>query len=1033
LKKHKVYRNFPGYFKEIKKIYSTKDYTEHTFRTSFENLINSLKVDYKLIHEPKRTFKLGAPDFKAFYGSKKVGSIETKPIGENLDKVFESDQIKKYIGSIDNLILTDYARFMLIRNGKIVIDFNLFTIANLDKNHFSVSDNKIENFIEFIDEFFSYDIPTIKSAEELARGLSKKAKYLKEIIIEQLTDDIKKEERGELPSTIYDFYLGIKGLIKDINIEDCADNYAQTVTYGLFLAKKNSKKDINRESAYSYIPKNMGIIKSIFLNISGSEFPSNITWIIEDIITDLNATDMTEIFDRSDKRGKKDKDPILFFYEDFLNFYEPERKKQLGVYYTPRPVVNFIVNSTHFLLKDHFDKPTGLADDSVKILDPATGTGTFFWITFLVVFNELINQRLKGLIKDKIQNHLLKHFYGFEILITPYVIAHLQLADVLQRWHYKIKDDERIQIYLTNSLEPSVKGHRTLIPFFRELSLETIFTSKIKSEEPIIAIIGNPPYSGTSSNQGEWINNLLKEGYERKDGTIDDGYYKVNSEPLKERNTKWLQDDYVKFIRFAQWKIDTKGEGIVGFITNHSYLDNPTFRGMRESLLESFDRIYILNLHGNTLKQEQSPDGSKDENVFNIKQGVAITIFIKNNKFTDKKVLYSDLWGAKEFKYNWLDKKTVANVRWQEIKPSSEFYFFVPKDTSLLNEYEQFWKIKDIFPVNSIGIVTARDSLTIHWTADDVWKVINNFANLEPELARESYNLKKDSSDWKVGLAQEDLKSTGLNKNNIVPMAYRPFDIRYTHYTGKSSGFHCRPRSKVMKNMLEDNLGLITCRQQNKPGFDHVFVSDIIADSDTVSNRTRERGYLFPLYIYQNSGERTPNFDHKFLEYTSKKYGKELSPEETFYYIYAILHSTTYRNKYVEFLQSDFPRIPFIDDYDEFKRFSTIGKELVEMHLMKKRLPIHTNFDVEGSNIIEKVRFKDFKLWFNNDQYFDGVPNEVWEYRIGGYKVIDHWLKDRINKKLSSNEIQTFLQIIEIIKLTIIAMKKIDEMYKKSL
>jgi len=607
-------------------------------------------------------------------------------------------------------------------------------MSDLENASFVIPNDKVETFVQFINYFFGYKLPTITSAEELAKELSKRTKLLKELAKEQLEEDLKSVENGETPSSIYDFYLGIKELIKDINVEDCADAYAQTVTYSLFLARRNCPNELDRRNASFYIPKNIGIIKRIFINISGDEFPSNISWIIDDILDVLNAAKIGEILTKIDRRGKKDKDPIIFFYEDFLNYYEPEKRKHLGVYYTPRPVVNFIVNSVHSILKKYFDKPLGFADDDVKVLDPAIGTGTFFWIAFLVALNELKSQGLRGLINEKIENHILKHFYGFEILITPYVISHLKLTDLLQRWYYEFKNKDRIQVYLTNTLEPTeVHG---LLPFLREITEESRIANQIKLQKSILVIIGNPPYSGMSANKGKWINDLLKKGYTRADGSKDDGYYTVNGKPLDEKNPKWLQDDYVKFIRFAQWKIDKNGEGVVGFITNHSYLDNPTFRGMRESLLQSFNRIYILNLHGNALKKEKCPDGSKDENVFDIKQGVAISIFVKSKKLKDKKVFYADLYGLRDDKYRWLDRHTVDNVKWQEIDSIPPFYFFVPKDTSLQREYEKFWKITDIFPVNSVGIVTARDHLTIQWTPEGMWRVISDFANMDPQTAR---------------------------------------------------------------------------------------------------------------------------------------------------------------------------------------------------------------------------------------------------------------------------------------------------------
>ena len=453
--KSSIEKEIQRYFREIRRIYLNGDYTEISYRTPFENFIKGLNKDYNLLQEPKRSTGLGAPDFKAFYKGRKIGFIETKSINTHLDSILETEQIKKYTASIDNLLLTNYTRFILLRKGNKVYDCSLFTLYDLDKGGVAVSNDKIEMFLSLINEFFEYKLPTITSAKELAKELAKRTKLLKDLAKIQLSSDLESIEKRKQPSSIYDFYQGMRKLLKDIEIDDCADAYAQTVTYGLFLAKKNCDSELlNRLNAANYIPKNVGIIKRIFLNISGEEFPSNIAWIVDDIIDILNATDMEKVLSEVNKRGKKDKDPIIFFYEDFLGYYEPEKKKHRGVYYTPRPVVNFIVNSIHYALKKLFNKPLGLADDSVKVLDPAIGTGTFFWIAYLVVLKELKDQGLRGIIFDKIRNHILKNFYGFEILITPYVISHLRLSDLLQSWYYKFREEDRIQVYLTNTLEP---------------------------------------------------------------------------------------------------------------------------------------------------------------------------------------------------------------------------------------------------------------------------------------------------------------------------------------------------------------------------------------------------------------------------------------------------------------------------------------------------------------------------------------------------------------------------------------------------
>ncbi|NOX71820.1 MAG: N-6 DNA methylase, partial [Candidatus Micrarchaeota archaeon] len=376
-------KRFQEYLNNVRRIYLTNDYTEQSYRTAFQNFIERLDGNFSLIQESKKEKEIGTPDFKAFYKVRKIGFIETKDVDKNLDKILESEQLRKYVEGINNLILTNYYRFMLIRSGQKIFDFNLFDLTDLNNKGFIISDDKIEKFIQLITEFFNYKLPTISSAEELARELSKKAKLLNDFAKKQLEKDLKKIENGESPSTIYDFYGGMKEMIKEISIEDCADTYAQTVTYGLFLARKNCEK-LDRRSAASYIPKSIGIIKRMFINISGDAFPSNISWIIDDIVDILNTAKINEILAKIDKRGKKDKDPIIFFYEDFLNFYEPEKRKHMGVYYTPRPVVNFIVNSINLILKRDFGKHMGFVEDDVHVLDPAIGTGTFFWITFLL-------------------------------------------------------------------------------------------------------------------------------------------------------------------------------------------------------------------------------------------------------------------------------------------------------------------------------------------------------------------------------------------------------------------------------------------------------------------------------------------------------------------------------------------------------------------------------------------------------------------------------------------------------------------------
>jgi len=1008
-------RVFQEYFKRIRTKFLTGDYTEGTYRTPFENFIESLNNNFHLTQEPKRVQKLGAPDFKSYRKGAKIGYIETKDLGKNLDNELESEQLKKYKESINNLILTNYSRFILIRDSHKIFDINLFNLSDLDKLKFVISDDKIEEFLKLIETFFDYNSPTIKSAKELAEALSKKARLLKDLAKEQLEEDLSKVNSGK-PSSVYDFYKGLEELIKDITIDDCADAYAQTITYGLFLAKTNCAGILSRDTAASHIPRSMGVIKRIFVNIAGDALPSNLSWIVDEIIDVLNASDIKSILSEIDFRGKKDRDPFTFFYEDFLRLYDPKKRKHLGVFYTPRPVINFIANSVNQILKKDFGKLRGFAEDDVTILDPAVGTGSFLWLTFLVTLNEIKNSRLRGIMKDKIKKHILKDFYGFELLITPYIISHLKLTTILKKWHYEFKDDDRIQVYLTNTLEP-FETH-ALMPFFREITEESKIANELKLTKPILVILGNPPYSVSSSNKSKWIMERMQD-------------YKKD---LNERNIQPLDDDYIKFIRFAQWKIEQNKQGVVGYITNNSYLDGIIHRQMRKELINAFDRIYILNLHGSSRREE--PTEKKDENVFGIQQGVSIALFVKNDKFKDKKVFYADLFGKREEKYHWLDRHTVNNVEWQELQPEEPYYFFVPKDFSLQSEYDKFWGVVDIFKIKTYGVKSGRDKFVVGLTKKELIERFNIFiSDKTDEEIGQLFNL-KETNTWKISKAREKIKKGEIDAI-LLQYAFRPFDIGWILY---DPAVVERDRFNVMKHLLNDNIAIV-CTRQSKSENLHTLVTTNLGCCDFVTNHS----FFFPLYTYNEDKEKPrqktltgevrkaesgkqPNFTEEFIRFIGEQYPNlKISPEDILGYIYAVLHSPTYRQKFNEFLKIDFPRIPFVKDFRVFKQLSKIGTELINLHLMKTELKTKVKFDVQGSNVVKFVRYKDNKVYINEGQFFDGISEEVWNFYIGGYQVLDKWLKSRKNRELSSNEIEHFLQVVEIIKRTIGYMEEIGK------
>ena len=1033
-----------AYLKKIHEIANRGDAREESFYSTLEALLNTFtgtigKKDVKITTIPKKT-DAGNPDFRLWDGKQHIiGYIEAKaPTIEDLDRIESSDQLKRYRSTFPNLILTNFLEFRLYRNGTLIdkaligrpfIIHKLKTIPPVEKE---------ADFQNLLEKFFSFSLPKVYEAKTLAIELAKRTRFLRdEVIALELQEG--REERG----FILGFYEAFrKFLIAGLSEEDFADLYSQTITYGLFAARTRAENGFNRKLAYDYIPRTIGILRDVFKFISLEDLPLQMECIIDDISEVLSVTDVKNIL-RSYFHEGKGKDPIVHFYETFLAQYDPATREKRGVYYTPEPVVSYIVHSLHHILKEQFNRPDGFATESVTVLDPAAGTLTFPAEAAKLAVEEFVNKYGEGGRESFIKEYILENFYAFELMMSPYAVGHLKMSFLLEEMGYTLQKKDRAKLYLTNTLEMEDLV-QTELPGMSSLSEESHLAGKVKKEQPILVILGNPPYSGHSANKGPWIDCLLKEGYKKAEGEDDEGYYRVDGQSLKEKNPKWLQDDYVKFIRFAQWKIDQAGEGILGFITNHSYLDNPTFRGMRRSLMKSFNEIYILDLHGNSLKKEKCPDGSKDQNVFDIRQGVAIAIFIKKRgKRKDYKVYHSDLWGLRNYKNNWLQTNYLKTTKWKRISPKPESYFFIPRDDRLLEKYQGFPKITEIFPVNSVGIVTARDKLTIKRTSNEVWNTVQTFANMDKELARIAYSLGKDTRDWKVELAQKDLINGGLDKNKTVPILYRPFDVRHTYYTGKSRGFHCMPRPEVMRHMLKENLGLITARSNKSNDMDHFFCTNLIMETKCGESTTQS--CIFPLYVYPDSNqknlfiseekskEKQPNLNNNLFVTLEGVLNSRIAPEDIFYYIYTVLYSNDYRAKYSEFLKLDFPRIPFTKDYDLFSRMAKLGERLVHLHLLQSEeldAPL-VKSQGKGDNVVAKLRYnaKEKLVYYNPTQYFEGVSREIWEYQIGGYQVCNKWLKDRKGKRLSAGDIRNYCRICNALQKTIEIQKEIDNLY----
>jgi len=1030
-------RIFSHYFKDLHAAGQQGDAREESFYPSLASMLKAIadatgRRGVSVTTLPKST-EAGNPDFRVWNGTDSIiGYIEAKkPTEERLDLVEDSEQLKRYRATFPNLILTNFFEFRLYRNGErvqTVLAARPFVLRRLQK---VPPIEKPEDLYALLDRFLDFSLPKAFTAESLAIELAKRTRFLRDVVGQQL------EAEKAAPGTLSGFFEAFQTyLIGTLTPEDFADLFAQTITYGLFASRTRAGGKFSRRAAFDNIPHSIGVLRDLFRFLSLGDLPEQMAWCIDDIAEVLAVADAPGILDRFYREGKGS-DPIVHFYETFLAQYDPAERERRGVYYTPEPVVGYIVRSVHEILKAEFGKRDGLASQGVTLLDPAAGTMTFIARAAQQAVAEFEDKYGSGGRKDFIRSHVLRNFYAFELMMAPYAVGHLKMGFFLEELGHRLADNERVPFYLTNTLD-NEELEQSRLPGFSALAEESKLAGTVKKETPILVIIGNPPYSGQSTNRGEWIRGLI------------DSYKKVDGKPLGEKNPKWLQDDYVKFLRFAQWKIDQAGSGIVGMITNHSYLENPTFRGMRQSLMSSFDEIYVLDLHGNALKKETSPDGNADNNVFDIRQGVAIAFFIKRTAKKNKGMVnHSAIWGPREEKYDWLDAHAHQQTTWQKLKPRSPSYLFVPHDDTLEASYQRYTSLSEIFPVKSVGIVTARDSLTIHWRPEETWATVLAFSNMDSELARQAYALGKDARDWKVTFAQKDLVDSGPVRDKIVPILYRPFDMRNTYYTGRSRGFMCMPRSEVMQHMLSgENLALIAPKRVEHVGtWQHAYALTTISDHVAVSLKTID--YHFPLYLTcgnkprdlfnkQGSAKRSPNLSPQLLSTLTATHAQAPSAESVFYYIYAVLYAPTYRSNYEEFLRMDFPRIPFTKDVRLFQELAALGKKLVDMHLLKSPEldPPACRFNGAGDSRFATSRrdglrydAESQRVYINAAQFFAPVPESVWSYEIGGYHVCEKWLKDRRERRLELEDIRTYCHIVTALARTIDLQHAIDAFY----
>ena len=856
------------YIASINQRYKLGNATEHTFRGDLQQLIESIVPEIRATNEPKRQ-SCGAPDYILTKKDIPVGFIEAKDIGdkdlEGAKKTGNKEQFDRYKASLGNLIFTDYLNFLLYRDGQFITKIAIATTPDPSKGgeikpipeNFATFENLIKDFCTHIGQ-------TIKSSKKLAEMMAGKARLLSEVMEKALTSDEKQQE----DSTLKDQMMAFKQiLIHDITPKEFADLYAQTIAYGMFAARLHDPTlpTFSRQEAAELIPRSNPFLRKLFGYIAGPDIDDRIKWIVDNLVEIFLACNVEEILKNYGKSTKTE-DPIIHFYETFLSEYDPRLRKARGVWYTPAPVVNFIVRAIDDILKTEFGLPQGLADTSktkiavnsqtadkrsatgykqmehevhrVQILDPATGTGTFLAEVIKQVHSRFKGQQ--GIWSNYVETHLLPRLNGFELLMASYAMAHLKLDLVLKETGYtttppvghpsnggELRRGGRIRVYLTNSLEEHHPDTGTL--FANWLSSEANEANRIKRDTPVMVVMGNPPYSVSSSNKSEWIEKLTAD-------------YKKD---LNERNIQPLSDDYIKFIRFGQHFIDKNGSGILAYISNNSFIDGIIHRQMRKNLLESFDSIYILDLHGNSKKKETCPDGSTDQNVFDIMQGVSINLFVKTGKKKKNelgKAFHFDLFGKRELKYNYLQENSLKSFEWNELKVEAPNYFLVKKDFGGNIDYEKGFKIDELFVLYNNGIETGKDSFFYSFSKSELIQRLQLAYSDKHEAIR-----KFEISDTESFRFLEKFTQSNFDECNIRQISYRPFDNIISYY---DRNLQRRPAYNTMKNLFKDNLGLLVPRQVSE-NFKHVFISKYPTDCNLTSTAKKfGSAPLFPLYLY---------------------------------------------------------------------------------------------------------------------------------------------------------------------------------------
>ena len=1069
------------YISDVNEIYNSGVPTEHTYRVPLVNLLAQLLSGNKKnkvgVYNEGIRKDYGAPDIEFRRDDVTIAFIETKKIGDpdllGQNSKQHKEQFDRYKNAVNLIAFTDYLVFYLYENGEQILSAR---IGREESTGVVINDaqDQLENFLKIINKLGNAEPQPIRSAKLLAEVMAAKAKVIVSVLNTAMMLNNTPEDE-DLHSKLDAFQ---KFLVHDMSVEQFTDFYAQTIVYGLFVARIYDKtpKTFSLQEAAELIPAINPFLKKIFKHLALAELHKGIRWIVEDLVAIFRVTDMRRVMHNYGK------DPLVHFYEDFLEAYNPKLREDFGVWYTPQEVVSFIVDAIDTILREKLNTEKGLADNSlvtykdktfhkVQILDPATGTGTFLATAAEKIYASYKGK--EGCWPEDVVKDIIPRLNGFEYLMAPYTMAHLKVASALRLNDLQEDLPERLNIFLTNSLDKDYPEER--LDFAKFITDESNAASLIKRDTPVMVVMGNPPYNEKSANNGDWIMDLMND-YKQEPGLQRKKTNKKTKEgtpvyknTLNEKNPKGLNNDYCKFIRLGQNFVENTEEGVLAYICGNTYLDTALFRGMRYELLKKFDEIYIINLHGSTKRNESTNEGGKDECVFNIQVGVSINIFIKRrdgDSNTLASVYYKDLYGPQREKLHYLATHRLGDIDFQELTPQAPLFTFRTRSNELREKYNAGFSVRELMTEDvKQGLTTGIDSLVIHYTKKDVETFAGKVDSVPfSEMAKMFHFANTEALNSKYLTLQKKINDNHFKPSeHITEMTYRPFDNRWTIYGKETMD---RPRPEIGKNVVNKrNVVLCLAKEGSTIGDNEwslAYISTLPTDKNVIP---RGGVYLFPLFVYDQMGDVHTNFSEAVISQIEERTGlRMLSAEEEFAlidpkagcrvvytddedtflpldlldYIYAVLHSHRYRKTYHECLQDGFPTIPYPENADYFRRMAELGGQIRRLHQLigiteQELITTYSISRPKDNNLCTLRRFEETgdgkgRVWINEQQYFDHVPVKAWKMVVAGYQPLDRWLKDRKDKKLSSEEVEHYQKMIVALQRQTSIMECIDNM-----